>query len=175
MIRPFQGKLPKVHETVFIAESAEVIGDVEIGEHSSVWFQTVVRGDVNYIRIGRHTNVQDGTVIHVDSGGFPVEIGDHVTLGHAVRLHGARVASHCLIAIGAIVLNGVVMEEESIVAAGSLVAPGTHIPRRTLMMGAPAKPRRTLTDEDLALIHRPTNNYVRLKDRYREDSAPHGA
>ena len=167
MIRAFQGKMPKVHQTAFVADTADVIGDVEIGEHSSVWFQTVIRGDVNYIRIGHHTNVQDGTVIHVDSGGFPVEIGDHVTLGHAVRLHGARIASHCLIAIGAVVLNGVVMEEESIVAAGSLVPPGTRIPRRTLMMGAPAKPKRALTDADLELIHRPTNNYVRLKDRYR--------
>jgi gamma-carbonic anhydrase len=168
MIRAFQGKMPKVHETVFVAESAEVIGDVEIGEHSSVWFQTVIRGDANHIRIGHHTNIQDGTVIHVDSGGFPVEIGDHVTLGHAVRLHGARIASHCLIAIGAVVLNGVVMDEESIVAAGSVVVPGTRIPRRTLMMGAPAKPRRSLSDADLELIHRPTRNYVRLKDQYRE-------
>ena len=170
MIRAFQGKLPRVHETAFVAETADVIGDVEIGEHSSVWFQTVIRGDVNYIRIGRHTNIQDGTVIHVDSGGQPVEIADHVTLGHAVRLHGARIGPHCLIGIGAIVLNGVVMEEESIVAAGSLVSPGTHVPRRTLMMGSPARPKRQLTEADLALIHRPTNNYVRLAGQYREDT-----
>jgi len=169
MIRAFQGKWPKVHETAFVEESAYVIGDVEIGEHSSVWFHSVVRGDVNSIQIGHHTNIQDGCVIHVNRGGDAVEIGDHVTLGHAVRLHGARIASHCLIAIGAIVLDGVVMEEESIVAAGSLVAPGTRIPRRTLMMGSPARPRRTLTDADLELIHRPTNNYVRLKDLYREE------
>jgi carbonic anhydrase/acetyltransferase-like protein (isoleucine patch superfamily) len=168
VIRAFQGKLPRIHETAFIAETADVIGDVEIGEQSSVWFQTVVRGDVNWIRIGHHTNIQDGTVIHVDRGGPPVEIGDYVTLGHAVRLHGARIAPHCLIAIGAIVLNGVVIEEESIVAAGALVAPGTHVPRRTLMMGSPARPKRTLTEADLELIHRPTNNYVRLKDQYRE-------
>lgn len=168
MIRAFQGKTPKVHETVFVAETAEVIGDVEVGEHSSIWFQSVIRADVNSIRIGHHTNIQDGTVIHVNRGD-PVEIGDHVTLGHAVRLHGARIASHCLIAIGAIVLDGVVMEEESIVAAGSLVSPGTRIPRRTLMMGSPARPKRALTDADLELIHRPTNNYVRLKDLYREE------
>ncbi len=169
MIRAFQGKLPRIHDTAFVADTADVIGDVELGEHSSVWFQTVIRGDVNYIRIGSHTNIQDGTVIHVDSGGHPVEIADHVTLGHAVRLHGARIGPHCLVGIGAIVLNGVVMEEESIVAAGSIVSPGTHIPRRTLMMGAPAKPRRALTDADLGLIHRPTNNYVRLAGQYRED------
>ena len=171
MLRAFQGKIPKVHETAFVEETAQVIGDVEIGAHSSVWFQSVIRGDVNRIRIGHHTNIQDGTVIHVNRDpAHAVEIGDYVTLGHSVRLHGARIASHCLIAIGAIVLDGVVMEEESIVAAGSLVPPGTHIPRRTLMMGSPARPRRTLTDADLALIHRPTNNYVQPKDLYREDA-----
>ncbi len=169
MIRAFQGKLPRVHETAFVAETADVIGDVEIGEHSSVWFQTVIRGDVNHIRIGHYTNIQDGTVIHADSGGHPVEIGDHVTVGHAVRLHGARIGSHCLVGIGAIVLNGVVMEDESIVAAGSVVSPGTRIPRRTLMMGSPARPKRQLTETDLAVIHRPTNNYVRLAGQYRED------
>ena len=170
MIRAFQGKLPRIHETAFVAETADVIGDVEIGEHSSVWFQTVIRGDVNSIRIGHHTNIQDGTVIHADSGGQPVEIADHVTVGHAVRLHGVRIGSHCLVGIGAIVLNGVVMEEESIVAAGSIVSPGTHIPRRTLVMGSPARPKRQLTEADLAVIHRPTNNYVRLKDQYRGDT-----
>ncbi len=168
MIRGFQGKVPRVHETAFVEETAQVIGDVEIGEHSSVWFHCVIRGDVNAIWIGRHTNIQDGSVIHVNRGGEPVEIGDHVTLGHGVRLHGARIGSHCLIAIGAIVLDGVVMEEESIVAAGSVVAPGTRIPRRTLMMGNPARPRRALTDADLDRIHRPARNYVQLKDAYRE-------
>src|SRR5262249_60776348 len=98
--------------------------------------------------------------------GDPVEIGDHVTLGPAVRLHGARVGSYCLIAIGVIMLDGVVIEDESIVAAGALVSPGTHVPRRTLMMGSPARPRRALTDADLELIHRPTNNYVALMERY---------
>jgi gamma-carbonic anhydrase len=169
MIRAFQGTLPRIHETAFIAETADVIGDVEVGERSSVWFQAVIRGDVNYIRIGAHTNIQDGTVIHVDRGGHPVEIADHVTLGHAVRLHGARIAPHCLIGIAAVVLNGVVMEEESIVAAGAVVSPGTRIPRRTLMMGVPARPARTLTDADLELIHRPTDNYVRLAAQYREE------
>jgi carbonic anhydrase/acetyltransferase-like protein (isoleucine patch superfamily) len=167
MLRAFQDKTPRVHETAFVEESAHVIGDVEIAAHSSVWFQCVIRADVNRIRVGHHTNIQDGTVIHVNRAD-PVEIGDHVTLGHAVRLHGARVGSHCLIAIGAIVLDGVVMEDESIIAAGALVAPGTRIPRRTLMMGSPAKPRRALTDADLELIHRPTNNYVKLMELYRD-------
>lgn len=170
MIRPFQGKHPRIDDTAFVEDSAHVIGDVVIGAHSSVWFQCVIRGDVNPIRIGHHTNIQDGTVIHVNrTANLGVEIGDHTTLGHAVRLHGARVGSHCLIAIGAIVLDGVVMEDESIVAAGALVPPGTRIPRRTLMMGSPATPRRTLTDADLEMIRRPTTNYVQLKDLYRGD------
>jgi len=167
MLRAFQDKTPRVHETAFVEESAHVIGDVELGAHSSVWFQCVLRADVNRIRVGHHTNIQDGTVIHVNRTD-PVEIGDHVTLGHAVRLHGARVGSHCLIAIGAIVLDGVVIEDESIIAAGALVSPGTKVPRRTLMMGSPAKPRRALTDADLGLIHRPANNYVDLMERYRD-------
>ena len=167
MLRAFEDKTPRIHETAFVEPSAHVIGDVELGAHSSVWFQCVIRADVNRIRIGHHTNIQDGTVIHVNRTD-PVEIGDHVTLGHAVRLHGARVGSHCLIAIGAIVLDGVVMEDECFVAGGELVSPGTRIPRRTLMMGSPAKPRRTLTDADLQLIHRPTNNYVELMELYRD-------
>jgi gamma-carbonic anhydrase len=170
VIRAFQGKKPRIHETAFIADTADVIGDVAIGEHSSVWFQTVIRGDVNSIRIGSHTNIQDGSVIHVESGEYPVDIADHVTLGHAVRLHGARIAPHCLIGIAAVVLNGVVMEEECIVAAGSVVSPGTHVPRRTLMMGIPARPKRALTDADLELIHRPTQNYIRLAAQYREEA-----
>jgi gamma-carbonic anhydrase len=166
LLHPFEGKTPRVHETAFVEASAHVIGDVELGAHSSVWFQCVIRADVNRIRVGHHTNIQDGAVIHVNRED-PVEIGDHVTLGHAVRLHGARVGSHCLIAIGAILLDGVVMEDESIVAAGSLVSPGTRIPARTLVMGSPAKARRSLTDADLELIHSRTNSYVQLMDRYR--------
>jgi len=166
MIRAFGDRSPRIHPTAFVEESAQVIGDVEIGEHSSVWFHAVLRGDVNRIRIGSGSNIQDGSVLHVMAERYDIEIGDHVTLGHGVRLHGARIASHCLIAIGAIVLDGVVMEEESIVAAGSVVTPGTRIPRRTLMVAAPARPARTLTDEELELIRRPARNYVRLKDRY---------
>lgn len=168
MIKGFRGLTPRIHPTAFVEESAQVIGDVEIGEHSSIWFHTVIRGDVNAIRIGRCSNIQDGSVLHVMTDRHDIEIGDHVTLGHGVRLHGARIASHCLIGIGAIVLDGVVMEEESIVAAGSLVTPGTRIPRRTLMMGSPARPKRELTEDELELIRRPARNYVRLKDLYRQ-------
>jgi carbonic anhydrase/acetyltransferase-like protein (isoleucine patch superfamily) len=167
VLRAFQDKTPRVHETAFVEESAHVIGDVDLGAHSSVWFECVLRADVNRIRIEHHTNVQAGTVIHVNRTD-PVEIGDHVTLGHAGRLHGARVGSQRLIAIGAIVLDGVEIEDESIVAAGALRSPGTRVPRRTLMMGSPAKPRRTLTEADLELIRRPTNKYVQLMERCRD-------
>ena len=128
----------------------------------------MILGDVNTIRIGRHTNIQDNVVFHVFRDRFAIEMGDYVTVGHAVRLHGATIGSHCLIGIGAIVLDGVVMEEESMVAAGALVTPGTRIPRRSLMMGAPAKVARTLTDDDLELIRRSAAAYVRLKGEYRE-------
>jgi len=123
MLRAFQDKTPRVHETAFVEESAHVIGDVELGAHSSVWFQCVLRADVNRIRVGHHTNIQDGTVIHVNRGD-PVEIGDHVTLGHAVRLHGALVGSHCLIAISAIELDGVVIERSPSSRQGLSSRPG---------------------------------------------------
>ena len=167
MIHRFQGVLPKIHETAFIEESAHVIGDVEIGGHSSVWFGAVIRGDVNTIRIGRYTNVQDGAVFHVTRDRFAIEIGDYVTVGHGAQVHGVAVGSNCLVGIGAIVLDGVVMEEESMVAAGSVVTPGTRVPRRSLMMGAPAKVARALADEDLEMIRRSAEAYVRLKDIYR--------
>ena len=168
MIRAFRGVSPRIHETTFVAESAQVIGDVEIRAESSVWFGAVIRGDVNSIRIGKYTNIQDNVVFHVFRDRSAIEMGDHVTVGHGVRLHGATIGSYCLIGIGAIVLDGVVMEEESMVAAGALVTPGTRIPRRSLMMGAPAKVARTLTDEDLEMIRRSAQAYVRLKNEYRE-------
>ena len=168
MIRAFRGVSPRIHETAFVAESAQVIGDVEIRAESSVWFGAVIRGDVNTIGIGKYTNIQDNTIFHVFRDRFTIEMGDHVTVGHGVRLHGATIGSYCLIGIGAIVLDGVVMEEESMVAAGALVTPRTRIPRRSLMMGAPAKVARTLTDEDLEMIRRSAQAYVRLKNDYRE-------
>ena len=126
MVHPYNGKFPKIHPTAFVESSAHVIGDVEIGEESSVWFNVVIRGDVNRIRIGRGSNLQDGTVIHVNRHGSPAIVGDYVTVGHAVRLHGCTIGSNCLIGIGAIVLDGVELEDDCLVAAGSLVAPGTR-------------------------------------------------
>jgi carbonic anhydrase/acetyltransferase-like protein (isoleucine patch superfamily) len=159
--------MPRVHATAFVADSAHVIGDVELEEDTSVWFCSVLRGDVHVIRVGRGTNIQDGTIMHVNRGGQPTILGDFVTVGHAARLHGCRIADHCLIGIGAIVLDGAEVGEESLVAAGSLVAPGTKIPPRSFVMGTPAKVRRAVDEADLDLIRRSARNYIALKNEYR--------
>jgi carbonic anhydrase/acetyltransferase-like protein (isoleucine patch superfamily) len=174
MIHSFRGVVPKVHPTAFVEPSAHVIGDVELGEHVSVWFNTVIRGDVNSIRIGRGTNIQDGSVIHVNRLGLPTVVEEFVTVGHGARLHGCHVKSHCLIGIGAIVLDGAVLEEECLVAAGSLVAPGTKVPRGSVLMGTPARVRRQVTADDLELIRRSARNYLELKDTYLARRSPDG-
>ena len=166
MIHAYWGVMPKVHPTAFVEASAQVIGDVELGEESSVWFNAVIRGDVNFIRIGRGTNIQDGSVFHANRRGTPALVEEFVTVGHGARLHGCHIKSNCLIGIGAIVLDGAVLEEECLVAAGSLVAPGTTAPRGSLLMGSPARVHRSITAEDLDLIHRSAQNYIRLRAAY---------
>jgi len=167
VIHSYRGVTPKVHPTAFVEASAHVIGDVVLEEDASVWFTAVLRGDVNAIRVGRGTNIQDGTVVHVNRRGPPTILGDFVTVGHAARLHGCHVKSHCLIGIGAIVLDGVVLEEECLVAAGAVVAPGTRAPRGSVLMGAPATVRRQAAEADLDLIRRSARNYIALKNDYR--------
>ena len=171
VIHAYRSRTPRVHATAFIADSAQVIGDVELEEDTSVWFGSVVRGDVNIIRIGRGSNIQDGTIMHVNRRGQPTILGDFVTVGHAARLHGCRIADHCLIGIGAIVLDGAEVGEESLVAAGSLVTPGTKIPPRSFVVGTPAKVRRAVNDADLDLIRRSARNYIELKNEYRTSEA----
>ncbi len=166
MILPFKDLMPKVAHSAFIAENATVIGDVEIGEHSSVWFGSVIRGDVNHVRIGARTNIQDLTVIHVTSKTHPTILEDEITIGHRVVLHGCYVESGCLIGIGAILLDGVRIGARSLIAAGSLVTPGTIIPPQSLVMGSPARVKRELTDDELANLDRSWRNYVELKSRY---------
>lgn len=167
MLKPFLDTVPRVHETAFIAENAVIIGDVEIGENSSVWYGCVLRGDVNYIRIGDRSNVQDATVIHVSSLGLPTILEDEVTVGHSVTLHACYVETGCLIGIGAIVMDGVRVGRDSLVAAGSLLTPGTQIPPRSLVMGSPAKVKRELNDEELASLKKYWENYVKLTEIYR--------
>ena len=169
MIRPFGGVHPQIHPTAFIEESAQVIGDVHIGEQSSVWFNAVLRGDVYFIRIGDRTNVQDGTVIHVSNGTDETILEDEVTVGHNVTLHGCHVERGCLIGIGAIVMDGVRVGEKSLVAAGSLLTPGTIIPPRSLVMGSPAKVKRPLTDEEVAGLDQYWKNYVEYTKKYKDE------
>lgn len=166
MIMAFREKLPSLHNTVFIADTATVIGDVEIGEDSSVWFGSVLRGDVNYIRIGERTNIQDMTMIHVSSKTHATILEDEITVGHRVTLHGCHIESRCLIGIGAILMDGVRVGRESLVGAGSLLTPGTQIPPRSLVLGSPARVKRELTDEELEYLGRSWKNYVELKGRY---------
>ena len=160
MLRPYRGVLPRVHPTAFIDESAQVIGDVEIGEESSVWMAVVVRGDVNGIRIGRRTNVQDGTVVHVMIRTHPTTIGDNVTIGHAAVVHGCSIEDECLIGMGAILLNGARIGTQSIVAAGTLVTEGLKVPPRSLVMGSPGKVKRTLSDAEVLDVQAYADRYV---------------
>ncbi len=167
MIHPYRGVMPKVHGSAWIADCADVIGDVELGEESSVWFSTVIRGDVNFVRVGRGSNLQDGTVVHVNRNGTPTIIGEHATVGHAARLHGCHVKSNCLVGIGAAVLDGAVLEEACVVAAGAVVSPGTQVPRGSLLMGAPARVKRSVTEKDLELTYGSAKSYIGLAAEYR--------
>jgi carbonic anhydrase/acetyltransferase-like protein (isoleucine patch superfamily) len=160
MIRPFRGVHPQIHETAFIAETAQIIGDVHIGEQASVWYGTVVRGDMFYIRIGDRTNVQDNCVLHTRTGEKPTILEEEVTIGHSVTLHGCYIERKSLIGIGSIVLDDVRVGEQCLVAAGSLISPGTIIPARSLVMGMPARVKRPLTDEEVASLDRYWQNYV---------------
>lgn len=163
---PFLLTEPQIHETAFIAHDAVIIGDVEIGEDSSVWFGSIIRGDVNFIRIGARTNIQDGTIIHVSSKTHSTILEDEITVGHRVTLHGCHVESGCLIGIGAILMDGVRVGANSLVGAGSLLTPGTQIPPRSLVLGSPAKVKRELTEDELTYLDRSWRNYIELKEHY---------
>jgi carbonic anhydrase/acetyltransferase-like protein (isoleucine patch superfamily) len=166
MIRSFRGVHPQIHPTAFIAESAQVIGDVHIGEQASIWFGTVARGDMFYIRIGDRSNVQDNCVLHTRTGEKPTVLEDEVTVGHSVTLHGCYVERGSLIGIGSIVLDDVRVGAQSLVAAGSLISPGTIIPPRSLVMGMPARVKRPLTEEEVASLAKYWQNYVEYSAYY---------
>lgn len=166
MIRSYKGVRPKLGARVYVDPSAQVIGDVVLGDHASVWMNSVVRGDVHFIRIGAYTNIQDNCVVHVQAPEFPVVVEDHVTVGHSVNLHGCHVGPYCLIGIGAIVLNGAEIGAESIVAAGSLVPEGMKVPPRSLVMGAPARVRRPLDEQERARLRSIAQSYYEYKETY---------
>jgi len=166
MLKPYKDKLPIISSTAFIENSAQVIGDVTIGDESSVWFNAVVRGDVNYIRIGNRTNIQDGTVIHVTHDTHPTILEDDITVGHSVSIHGCVIRSRVLIGIGAIVLDGAEVESDCVIAAGALVPEGKKIPSGWLAMGAPAKPVRELTPQERKKLLEYAKNYIKYKNEY---------
>ncbi|MCP3677213.1 MAG: gamma carbonic anhydrase family protein [Deltaproteobacteria bacterium] len=168
LILPYKGISPRIHPTVFTVETAQIIGDVEIGEDSSVWFNAVVRGDVNYITIGRRTNVQDNSVFHVTHDTHPLVIGDDVTIGHSVTLHGCTVKGRSLIGMGAVILDGAVVEEDTVIGAGALVTENMVVPSGSLVLGVPGKVRRELTSEERGELLQSARNYIEYSNSYRE-------
>jgi len=160
LILPHHGKWPEIDPSAFVAPSADVIGEVKIGAESSVWFQVVVRGDVESITIGKRTNIQDLTMLHVDRRECPLVIGNEVTVGHQVTLHGCTVGNRVLVGMGATIMNKAVIGDDSIVAAGALVTEGKAFPPKSLIIGAPAKVLRELKPEELAFLTKSANNYV---------------
>ncbi len=167
MIAPLGDRAPTIDPTAFIVDSAVVVGDVTIGPEASLWFHAVVRGDVERVRIGARTNVQDNATIHVARGRWPTLVGDDVTVGHAAVLHGCTVGAHCLIGIGAIVLDGAAIEDECLVGAGALVTPGIRIPARSLVLGSPARRVRELTADEVAHLHASATGYLDHVRHYR--------
>ncbi len=171
-IRKYQQHLPQLGERVFVDASAVVIGDVELGEDSSVWPMTVIRGDMHRIRIGARTSVQDGSVLHVthagpfNPDGFPLIIGDEVTIGHKVTLHGCTLGNRILVGMGSIVMDGAVVEDEVIIGAGSLVPPGKRLESGYLYVGSPVKQARPLTDKERNFFSYTADNYVKIKDQH---------
>jgi carbonic anhydrase/acetyltransferase-like protein (isoleucine patch superfamily) len=173
-IRPYKGKFPQIAASAYIDPASVVLGDVVIGEESSVWPMCVVRGDVHYIRIGRRTNIQDGCVLHVMKDQYPLVLGDEVTVGHSVTLHGCTIHSHVLIGMGCIILNGAVIGENSIIAAGSLITERTVIPAGSLVMGSPGKVKRELTEADRESIGKYAERYAGYREIYREEALERG-
>ena len=170
MIRTFQGIIPVIPKSCFIEDTAVVIGDVVMGEQCSVWFHTVIRGDVHYIRIGHRTNIQDLSMLHVTHDTHPLIIGSDVTIGHHVVLHGCTLKDRVLIGMGAIVMDGALIGEDSVVGAGALVTERTIVPPKSLVLGSPAKVRRPVTEKELSWIRESSANYVRYAGQYMNDS-----
>jgi carbonic anhydrase/acetyltransferase-like protein (isoleucine patch superfamily) len=167
MYIPYEGKLPKVHEKAWIAETAVLIGDVEVGEDSSVWYGCVLRGDKMEIRVGKRTNIQDGSILHIEGGLYACILGDDITVGHGAIVHGCEVSNGALIAMGAIVLNNVKVGEGAVIGAGALVPEGKEIPPGTLWMGSPAKYIRDLREDERERFQQAAVSYSQLKEKYR--------
>jgi carbonic anhydrase/acetyltransferase-like protein (isoleucine patch superfamily) len=165
-IRSFKGIAPSIHSSCFVEDSAQIIGDVELGEQSSVWFNSVLRGDVHRIRIGRRSNIQDLCVVHVLKDSSPTDLGDDVTVGHQVVLHGCRLGNRILVGMAAVVMDDVEVGDDCLIAAGALVAPRTKIPPGSLVLGSPARVKRSLTKVERAWLLRSAANYVEYARAY---------
>lgn len=166
MVRTFQGIKPTIPDSCFIEETAIIIGDVVMGDDCSAWFHAVIRGDVNYIRIGHRTNVQDLCMLHVTHDTHTLIIGDDVTVGHNVVLHGCTIQNRVLVGMGSIIMDGAVIGEDSVVGAGALITAGTIVPPKSLILGSPAKVKRPVTEQELAWIRESAQNYVRYSRQY---------
>ncbi|MBH0033022.1 MULTISPECIES: gamma carbonic anhydrase family protein [unclassified Pseudoalteromonas] len=171
-IRSYKGVTPSFNSSVYIDESSVLVGDITLGDNSSVWPLVAARGDVNYIRIGKRSNIQDGSVLHLSRAtksnpdGYPLIIGDDVTVGHKVMLHGCILGNRILVGMGAIILDNVVVEDDVMIGGGSLVPPNKRLESGYLYVGSPVKQARPLTEQELAFLKISANNYVSLKDEY---------
>ncbi len=166
IVRAYEGKQPRFGSRVFIAESAAIVGDVELGDDCSIWYGAVLRGDVNLIRIGARANVQDNSVLHPEPGIGAVIIGDEVTVGHTAVIHGCTIGRGALIGIGSMVLSYAVVGDQALIGAGALVPEGMEVPPRTLVLGVPGRVKRDLTNEELAHLEQSWKNYVEYKEAY---------
>lgn len=169
MIKPYRGVLPTIASSAFVEDTAVVVGDVVIDSESSVWFNTVIRGDVHYIRIGHRTNIQDLSLLHVTHDTHPLIIGDDVTVGHHVTLHGCTIRNRVLIGMGSIVMDGAIIADDCIIGAGSLVTEGTIIPSHSLAIGSPARVKRPLNEKEVAWLKESASNYVQYARQYLTD------
>jgi gamma-carbonic anhydrase len=170
MLRAYRGKLPKIAASAYIDPSAQLIGDITIGERSSVWPNVTARGDVNSIHIGDDTNIQDNSVLHCDAGLYPLKIGNRVTVGHLAMLHGCTIEDECLIGIAAVVLNGAKIGKGSVIAAGAVVPEGAEVPPESMVMGVPAKVKRPLTAEERERFRQNALHYVEAARIYKEEA-----
>ncbi|MGB1300908.1 MAG: gamma carbonic anhydrase family protein [Pseudoalteromonas tetraodonis] len=176
-IRSYKGITPAFNESVYVDESSVLVGDITIGDDSSVWPLVAARGDVNHIRIGQRTNIQDGSVLHLSRAtksnpdGYPLIIGDDVTVGHKVMLHGCVLGNRILVGMGAIIMDNVIVEDEVIIGGGALVPPNKRLESGFLYVGSPAKQARPLTEQELSFLKVSADNYVQLKDEYLAEDA----
>ena len=166
LIKSYKGVEPEIHPSVFLSEGSVIIGDVKIEENSSVWFNTVIRGDVNYIRIGKYTNIQDLTMLHVTTALYPLNIGNFVTVGHNAVIHGATVSDRVLVGMGAIILDNSVIGSDTIIAAGSVIPPNKEIPSGVMVMGTPGKVVRDLTEKEIFSINDSAYHYKEVSESY---------